>query len=128
MKVSMPLMSGGALRLTEVTDAQEKQVEDLMFLCPRCRAGRCDGYGFLVPLSCGFAEHRANLLEEYRKTAPKRAVAEAEACDLRVCVRQPRPFSGVSRYPCTRGSRRWSARGIHRGRAEAVGSLGTGPA
>jgi hypothetical protein len=93
MKVSMPLMSGGALRLTEVTDAQEKQVEDLMFLCPRCRAGRCDGYGFLVPLTCGFAEHRANLLEEYRKTAPKRAVAEAEAYDLRVCVRQLRPFS-----------------------------------
>ena len=56
--VSMPSMSGWALRLAlwEIV-----MMAGVAFLCPRCRAGLCDGCRFPVLLTCGFAACRAGL-------------------------------------------------------------------
>jgi hypothetical protein len=57
--VSMPSVSGGALQPLTTTTRTSPRASP--FLCPRCRAGRCNGCLFAGLLTCAFAARCADL-------------------------------------------------------------------
>ena len=85
--VSMPSVSGGGLRLLRSKLSVTPQTRS--FLCPRCRAGVCDGCLADGSLTCCFGVRSAilsgtGLFGKVFRRSPARL-----AVDLGICARQP---------------------------------------
>src|ERR1039457_6908346 len=72
-----------------------------MFLCPRYRAGLCDGRVVEVLLTCGFAGRRADRRTKAARIAPIRSHPRRRVAEQGILPRQPRRKTTIRGHGCT---------------------------
>src|ERR1039457_3236608 len=94
----MPSISGWALRPSSLLSGV---IQTKRFLCPRYRAGLCDGRVVEVLLTCGFAGRCANRRAKAARIAPIRAHPRRRVAEQGILTRQPRRKTTIRGYGCT---------------------------